>query len=226
MKKILSNKIIILILIIVLILGIITIYFLMNKKDYLFGLNDNTSITTTNDRTAIKMETTTIKNEETSMILSRTSMTTESTTTKKKVISKTSTKKTTKESSTTEKKIEQTECLTELEKNVPLYYDLGCGMRAEDATFELAMHWAPKSDELIRLKSLVQELNACDKAYSSGCWDSVDAEYISIKGTNNKFLRGYAAKVNIFTFENSERIPLAEGYIKADNTLQWLYKKY
>lgn len=226
MKKILSNKIIIFILIIVLILGIITIYFLMNKKDYLFGSNDNTSITTTNDRTAIKMETTTIKNEETSMILSTTSMTTESTTTKKKVISKTSTKKTTKESSTTEKKIEQTECLTELEKNVPLYYDLGCGMRTEDATFELAPHFNQRKDFLIRLKVLAQELIVCDETYSSGCWDSVDAQYIAIKNTNNKYLRGYAAKINIFTFEDSKRIPLAEGYIRADNTLQWIYKKY
>lgn len=135
-------------------------------------------------------------------------------------------KKTTAKQTTTEKKTEQDVCLTELEKDVPLYYDLGCGMRAEDASFELAIHWGPKSDELIRLDILAQELITCDQVYSTGCWDSVDAEYISIKGTKGKYLRGYAAKIKIFTLKNSKRVPLAEGYIKSDNTLQWIYKKY
>ncbi len=224
MKKILSNKIIIFILIIVLIAGITTIFVLMNNKDHLSRLNDNTSTTTTSYKTTTELETTTIKEENTSIVSSKTNITIEKSSTKKKVISESSTKKTTKQSSTTEKKIEQTECLTELEKDVPLYYDLGCGMRAEEASFELAMHWGNKGIDTILTTALVKEMDACDEIVASGCHDVTNAEYIAIKGTNNKYLRGYAIKFIIYEGESVKR--LAEGYIKSDNTLQWIYKKY
>lgn len=217
MKKILSNKIIIFIVIIVLIAGITTIFVLMNNKDHLSRLNDNTSTTTTSYKTTTELETTTIKEENTSIVSSKTNITIEKSSTKKKVISESSTKKTTKQSSTTEKKIEQTECLTELEKDVPLYYDLGCGMRAEDASLELASHWDTKGIGMILSPNLVKEMDACDEIISAGCHDVILADYITIKGTNNKYLRGYAIRFKITEYDTKKL--LAEGYIKSDNTL-------
>lgn len=165
----------------------------------------------------------TVETKKTSEVNTTKKETTRKTATSKK---QESTKKPTAVKTTTEKKTIQDTCLTELEKDVPLYYDLGCGMRAEDASFKLAPHFSQKKDELIRLKALEQELITCSEAYSAVCRDSLNAQYITIKGTKNNLLRGYAVKVNIFRFENSERVPLAEGYIKSDNTLQWIYKKY
>lgn len=243
MKNFLSNKIIIFILIIILIVGITTISILMNNKVYSSRSNDNSSTTTTNHELketnsskTSELESTTIREEKTSIVSSKTNKTTEKSSTKNKVISKSSAKKTTSKQkqttpkspvtnkTTTEKKTEQEVCLTELEKNVPLYYDLGCGMRAEEASFELAMHWGNKGIDTILTTALVKEMDACDEIVASGCHDVTNAEYIAIKGTNNKYLRGYAIKFIIYEGEIVKR--LAEGYIKSDNTLQWIYKKY
>lgn len=231
MKNFLSNKIIIFILIIILIVGITTISILMNNKVYSSRSNDNSSTTTTNHELketnsskTSELESTTIREEKTSIVSSKTNKTTEKSSTKNKVISKSSAKKTTKKTITTEKKIEQNECLTELERDVPLYYDLGCGMRAEEASFELAMHWGNKGIDTILTTALVKEMDACDEIVASGCHDVTNAEYIAIKGTNNKYLRGYAIKFIIYEGESVKR--LAEDYIKSDNTLQWIYKKY